>query len=677
MTRFVVIFSLFLLAFTAPARAETDRFTIFSTATEIGHLTAEKTGATIKVDYDVKDNGRGPTISETIILDGDGQPLAWTVTGTQTFGGKIVENFARKGKQSSWIDAAGKGQSKGPATLYVTQSGSPYAIQIYADALRKDSSSGTMPVLPGGTLTLAKKEGLQLQGPAGMIAVNRYELTGLNTEPTTLLLDETGRLIALPSARGGLVRAGFEKENPRLRQLAATWDSERLAAIQKELAQRYEGPVRITNVRLFDPATGKPTEPKTVVVNGKMIASVEPADAISTPGETIVDGKGGTLVPGMFEMHGHLGESDALMNLIAGVTGVRDMGNSNAVLADLERRIESGELAGPRIWKSGFIEGKSPYSSNNGIVVDSEAAAVEAVRWYAARGFWQIKIYNSVDPKWVPAMVREAHQLGLRIAGHVPAFSSANDMLAAGYDEVTHINQLALGWIIKSGEDTRTLFRLTALGRLPQLDLESPAVIETLKTMKAKGVPLDATLGIHENLLLNRDGAVAPGATDYAAHMPIGVQRSLKQAWSNPDSFGGDANARGAFAKLMALARKMNAMGIQLLPGTDTGGALTYHRELELMVAAGMNPGQVLSRATLDMARYLGVSEQLGTIEKGKLADFFLVPGDPTQDIRAVKSISMVIKDGVIYYPEDVYPRFGIKAFAAKPIVQIPLSRTP
>ena len=68
-----------------------------------------------------------------------------------------------------------------------------------------------------------------------------------------------------------------------------------------------------------------------------------------------------------------------------------------------------------------------------------------------------------MNPAWVPAMVKEAHVLGMRVAGHVPAFATADQMIGAGYDEMTHINQFVLGWVIGPQEDTRTLFRLTAL----------------------------------------------------------------------------------------------------------------------------------------------------------------------------------------------------------------------
>ncbi len=664
------LLALLLAATSTAALAETERFAVFRQDTNIGRVVVEESGNAAKIEYDIKDNGRGPTVAEALTLDANGLPDSWKITGTQTFGGKIDEVFGRAGNVSTWRDSGGPGSAKGAAKLYIGQSASPYALQIYARALLK--AGGSLDVLPGGTVKLTKGETLTLKGPSGDVPVTRYDLTGVDLNPTIMLLDAENRLVALPSASGGVVRAGYEGENPRLRKLAADWQSARWATIQKETAHRFTGPVRITNVRLFDPKAMALGPVVAVVVNGNSIASIQPADRPVTPGETVIDGAGGTLVPGMFEMHAHLGEGGALLNVLAGITSVRDMGNSNSVLDALDKRINAGEVAGPRIVRGGFIEGKSPFNSSNGIVVDSEAHAVEAVRWYAARGYPWIKIYNSIDPKWVPAMVAEAKALGMRVMGHVPAFTTADAMIAAGYDEMTHINQLSLGWIIKPGEDTRTLFRLTALGRLPTLDLNSAAVQATLDSMKAKGVALDPTMGIHENLLLNRDGSIAPGATDYFANMPVGVQRDLKQAWSNPDTYGGDANARAAFDKLTDVLRRAHAKGVFIVPGTDTGGSFTYHRELELYTRVGFTPAQILARATYDMAKYLGQEQRLGSIERGKLADFFLIPGDPTKDIKAIKSISLVMKGGVAFVPAEIYPRFGIKPFAAAPKITAP-----
>lgn len=655
--------------------ADAARYTAIFGGRNVGRVIVATRGDTSTVDFDVKDNGRGPTIAETITFGEDGLPKKWTIGGTTTFGSKVAESFSRSGAEATWSDSTGTGSAKldGPA-VYVSQSGSPWSDQVYARALLKRPGM-TMPALPGGTLRLEKGPTFDVDGKGGRLAVTRYELTGIDTTPETMLLDADGRLFASVSPSSILVREGYEGEEVRLRRLAADWTTERYVALQREVAHDYGAPVRIRNVRVFNPAASALTEPVAVLVNEGRIAAVEPADSPATPGEVAIDGAGGTLIAGLHEMHGHLGQDGALLNLLAGITTVRDMGNDNAVLDALVRRIDSGEVAGPHVVRSGFVEGRSPFSANNGFVVDSQEKAVDAVRWYGARGFWQIKVYNSMNPAWVPAIVAEAHRLGMRVTGHVPAFATADRMIEAGYDEMTHINQFALGWVIGKDEDTRTLFRLLALKRLPALDLDSAKVQHTIDLMVQGHKAIDPTLGIHEMLLLNRDGKVPPGAVDYIDHLPVGARRDAMKQLADTSKPGDDAAYRGAFDKLVDVVRRLHERGVFIVFGTDTGGSFTYHRELELYQKAGMSAAEILRRATFDSAQYLGREQDSGSIAKGKRADFFLVPGDPTQDLKAIKSIAMVVKDGRFYYPAEAYPKFGIEPFAPAPRVEPPAAR--
>jgi imidazolonepropionase-like amidohydrolase len=659
------------LLFCLPSLALADTFSyvfIFGDK-NVGHLIAETKGDQTTIDFDVKNNGRGPTIAESITLDTAGLPTAWTVKGTSTFGSKIAEHFVRKGARGEWLDSTGKGHSTIHApSIYLAQSSSPWANGVYARALLKVADK-QLPALPGGVLRLEKGETLTVQGKDGPLEVTRYDLIGINLDPETILLDADNNLFADVDASSILVRAGYEGEQTRLRAQAAAWSSQRFVKIEHEVAHHYAGPIRIRNVRLFDPKTSALTPPVAVLVQGSVIAAVEPLDSPATPGETTVDGAGGTLIAGMYEMHAHIGQSDALLDVAAGITTVRDMGNDNAVLDKLVEQIDSGTIGGPHVIRSGFIEGKSPFSANNGILVDSEEKAVEAVRWYGARNYWQIKSYNSMNPAWVPAMAKEAHLLGMRLAGHIPAFSTADDMILAGYDEITHINQFSLGWVIQPGEDTRTLFRLTALKRLPSLDLQSPKVQHTVDLMVERKIAIDPTLGIHEQLTQRRDGQVPPGAVDYIDHMPIGFRRDSMKALVDTSAPGDDQAYRQAFDKLVAVVRMLHDRGVFIVFGTDTGGSFTYHRELELYQLAGMTPAEILKRATFDSAHYVSQDQRMGSIEKGKLADFFLIPGDPIKNLKAIKTISMVVKDGTFYYPSEVYPKFGIQPFAQPPKV--------
>ena len=658
-------------ALSAPALAKPVDYRVLTQSRDIGHYTVDHAGDRITVDFDYKQNGRGPTIKEAVRLDKDGAPIQWTITGRTTFGNAVAESFTRNGQGAQWRDLAGPGRIKGKDAprFYAAQNGSPLNAALMAKALLADPDH-SMAVAPGGTATLTERDRRSFDGPEGKLEVITYELSGLSLNPSYITLDTRGEFFALASAGFIIARSGYEKAADQpLRDLAEKLASDRFAAIQKDGAHRYAGPVRIRNVHLFDPAAKVLTGLSDVVVSGNRIAQVVPSGSPATPGETAIEGNGGTLVPGMYEMHGHLGQEDALLNVLAGVTSIRDMGNDNAVLDVLVRRINTGEVAGPRVIRSGFIEGKSPFSSATGKLVTSQQEAIDAVRWYAARGYWQAKLYNSMNPEWAGATVAEAHRLGLRVAGHVPAFSSADAMIAAGFDEITHVNQLMLGWVLNPNEDTRTLFRFTAMRRFPELDITSPKVTATLDAMVRGKVAHEPTIGIHELGLTALDGKPNPGALDYIDHMPPAEQRSLKQALFGADTPQQRAQYVAAYAKIIETLTEMNRRGIMLVPGTDTGGAFTYHRELELFGKLGMSPADVLARATLDMARYLGQDQQLGSIERGKLADLFLIPGDPTKDLKAIKAIRMVMTNGAVYFPGEIYPKLGIRPFAESPSV--------
>lgn len=402
--------------------------------------------------------------------------------------------------------------------------------------------------------------------------------------------------------------------------------------------------------------------------------------ASSKPGETIIEGAGGTLIPGLHDTHFHVslsGPEGAWLSLAAGVTTARDMGSNNETLAHYLADVSAGRMPGPRIIPSGMIEGASPFSlKSSGLLVDNEAEAVKAVRWYADHGYWQIKIYNSVNRAWVPAMAREAHARGLRVAGHLPAFSTADEMIAAGYDEIVHANQLMLGWVLKPGEDTRTPIRLTAMSRFAELDLNSAPVQKTLDLMLAKRTVVEPTLAIMRRLVTNRTGQVEAADQWWFSHLPEGFRPGgmvtvLPGFTIMPiKTPADDAAYNNAAAKMIELVRMMNARGIRIFAGSDDNNGFLIQRELELFTDAGMTPAQALTRATLESAQYLGGEAAWGTITPGKSADFLLVPGDPTADIKALHAVQMTVAQGRVYFPNEIYRALDVKPFVDPPKVK-------
>jgi imidazolonepropionase-like amidohydrolase len=663
---------LILLLVAAPLAAETITYRVLFAGDDVGHMIVDEHGKQLAIDFDYKQNGRGPTMAEEITLDDNGYPVDWTITGTTTFGSSVDEFFRVEDGVARWQDSTGTGEAVvDDMRFYINQDGSIYPAGLLAQVLLADDDQ-RMDVFPAGEASIVERDTMAFDGANGKRDVTAYEILGLSYNPQLVMLDQDGQFFATASPRFSMVREGYEAADAELRKYAEKLSTERFVEIQSEVAHRYDAPVRVRNVRVFDPESLELTGPMDVLVYGNRVASVQAAGGPITEGEVVIDGAGGTLVPGMYEMHGHIGQGNALLNVAAGVTSVRDTGNENAVLEDLVNRINDGVIAGPRITRSCFIEGESEFSAATGETVATLEEALYMVRWCGARDFHQVKLYNSMKPEWAETLVDEAHRLGMRVAGHVPAFSTANAMIEAGFDEITHANQLMLGWVLEDGEDTRTLFRFKAMKRFPSLDPGGEEVQYTIGRMVERNVAHDPTIAIHEHGLTAVNGEPAPMARAVIDHLPTNEQRSLKSELFGTEGPEERAEYVAAFEFILDVLSRLNERGVMLLPGTDLGGGIAYHRELELFEKIGLTPAEVLRRASYDMAVYLNQDEDLGSIEKGMYADFFLVPGDPTQDLNQLRQIRMVVSDGVVYFPTEIYPFFGIRPFSEVPEVTVP-----
>ncbi len=662
-----------LIGVSTAALAATERLSIVANSEQVGSVVIDSQGDRTVVDYRVDNNGRGPKHREELSFGPDGVPVTWTIRGTSLMGGTVDESYRFSGGRALWSSQADSGSiaAKRPP-LYVVNDGSPYATWVYARAAlaRPDHS---IPVLPSGRITIEKLRTFEIGEGGAAVEVTAWRLTGVQLNPSYLLLDKELKLFALfgPGTEGTTVRAGYEAAVPMLGKLGVELETEQALALQQKLAHRFDSPVRIRNVRIFDPDSGRLSPLSTVVVMRDSITQVIADDRLPVPeDQAVIDGEGGTLYPGLHDMHSHATLSSGLLYLAAGVTATRDMGNDNAFLQDLLRKIDHGQVAWPRIQPNGFIEGRSPYSARFGFIPASIDEALKDVRWYADRGYAEIKIYNSMNPDWVGPIAAEAHRLGMRVTGHVPAFDTPDRVIEDGYDSIAHLNQLMLGWILRPGEDSRTTLRLTAMARGGSLDLRSEPVQKTVRLMQQRGTALDTTVVILEQLMMSRAGQVPMGQEDFLSHMPIGFQRYRKRSFVTiADKAEADAYQAG-YDKMLETVGMLHKQGIRLLPGTDDATGFFVLRELELYVKAGLTPAEALRTATLGAEEFLGRTDRLGTIARGKLADFVLVPGDPTRDIAAIRRPRMVMKGGTVYFSSEIYTALGIEPFTVAPTIR-------
>lgn len=672
--------ALMLVLLPAAAAAPALRFVAWNPdGTRAGALVirAEPGGDTV-ADYDYKNNGRGPTTQERYRLAADGTPLTYRVSGSSTFGSAIDESYQRDAGRARWRSPVDNGEVAAPVpALYAAMGGSP-AVDAIAVAALATAPGRRLPLLPGGQLRQQVVDRLVVSHGGRQQALQLVVHVGLGFEPNFLwATDGDGpgavRLFAqLWPGWTSLVEDGWESVLPQLeaRQKAAADALMRQRAA--DWLQPLPGLTVVRNARVFDSEAARLGPASDVYVTRGRITAVLPA---GTPGgaapDTEIDAAGRVMLPGLFDMHDHVWRGNGGLHLAAGVTTTRDLSNDNRMLQETIDQIAAGQLAYPQVVPAGFIEGDSPFAQRSGIVVRTLDEARAAVDWYAARGYPQIKVYNSFPREILRETVAYAHQRGLRVSGHVPAFLRAEDVIEMGFDEIQHVNQLLLNFLVTPTTDTRTLERFyLPAERLGALDLDSAPVQDFIALLKRRGTVVDLTLMTFQ-FLQQRDGEIPNEFAGVIDHLPPDVRRSARQASMKIADDATAARYRAAVAKMSEFAGRLYRAGVPMVAGTDSLPGIVLHSELIGYVRAGLTPAQALQIATRNGARYTGTEADRGAITPGRRADLILVDGEPTENIADIRRVAGVITQGRWLAPREVHEAIGLLPFVdATPVVR-------
>jgi len=181
-----------------------------------------------------------------------------------------------------------------------------------------------------------------------------------------------------------------------------------------------------------------------------------------------------------------------------------------------------------------------------------------------------------------------------------------------------------------------------------------------VKLLQDHHTTLDPTLCVFEDMFLNRAGEIPRGFQPIAKRLPPQVRRGLLSSGLTPPE-GMDQTYRQSFATMVDLVGLLYHAGIQMEAGTDSIVGFALHRELELHVQAGMPSSRVLQDATLNAARIMSMDRDLGSITPGKLADLALIDGDPVANISDIRKTALVVRDGVLYRPAELYSALGVE----------------
>jgi imidazolonepropionase-like amidohydrolase len=391
-----------------------------------------------------------------------------------------------------------------------------------------------------------------------------------------------------------------------------------------EDAARSSGhaPLAITHVTVIDCA-GAPASPdSTVLIDGGRITAVGPSDVVETPARArVLDGRGRFLIPGLWDMHGHLTDAteDAFALLVMnGVTGVRDLGGDLALIDRWRSEIENGTRVGPRIVRAGpFVDGPKQGVTNR-LTVTTPDQARRAAHELKASGVDFIKVHNALPREAFFALLAEARTLHVPVAVHLPAGVSsaeASDAGAASLEHTETINESAL-W-------------------------RPGATVTTVEEA------VEANLGQAGRDLFE---LLARNGTWYVPTL-VAYERGFV-LWSNdPEAL---KPRLAVHHKQIELVRMMHSAGVQIMAGSDfsdwgTVPGVDLHNELALLVEAGFSPLEALQAATVNPARFLGLGDSLGTIQEGHAADLVLLDANPLENISHTRKINAVVLNGTFY----------------------------
>ncbi len=447
----------------------------------------------------------------------------------------------------------------------------------------------------------------------------------------------------------------------------------------------------IQRATVIDLASPKPLKNTSVVVSGGRILAIG-KNIKAPPGAQIIDARGKFLIPGLWDMHMHLGLPDAFFPMLVanGITGVREMFTGIPLPLIQQWRTRSDV---PRIIASGFLDGplmlSAPSIPPGAIAVSTADQARFAVDLLARSGYDFLKVYNDLPREAYFAIAQEARAIGIPFAGHVPEAVSPLEAAEAGQHSQEHLINILLA--CSTNEDALRAERLRVMndaaisGEARLRFLGFPNLADFLDTSgkdtysKDKADKLFAAFvrnGIWQTPTLALLHGFAYGdemlKDPSFLYMPESWRKTANPRDReymqdlSPEQF--DAlvlRIRALLDRYKILVRDMHRAGVEFLAGTDTSltnpiiPGVGLHQELALLVESGFTPLEALAAATRNPARYFNALNLTGSIELGKAADLVLLDADPLADIRNTQKIRAVIMRGRYFSRADLDAMLG------------------
>jgi amidohydrolase family protein len=416
----------------------------------------------------------------------------------------------------------------------------------------------------------------------------------------------------------------------------------------------------ITHVTVVDVLTGTEMKDQTVKLHGEQIMSISPTSSSAATSGEALDAQGGFLIPGLWDMHVHIHDTDELLLYVAnGVTGIRIMsGNKDdrALRAELSQQTVS-----PQIYlASAIVDGPSPIWPGS-IVVKKPEDARRAVDQIKDSGADFIKVYSGVPRKAYFALAGEAKKELIPFEGHLPEEITAQEASAAGQRSLEHLNGIGVSCSNRQERLTSDLvqapfFRQKLVVEGKAYQSVDPAKCEQLfaefrknDTWQVPTLTVNRIWGTLDARSTTHDPRLKYISKDSRNHWDDRIAPIVSR-WS-PDEFG---LARGVFSADEKIVSLMYRAGVPMMAGTDAMNPFCFpgfslHDELALLVESGLSPLAALQSATINPAKFLGRLAEEGSISPGKAANLVLLDADPLVDIHNTTHIQAVWLAGHYY----------------------------
>jgi imidazolonepropionase-like amidohydrolase len=636
---------------------ETGKFRLHKFQQAIGEESYEVTrdGDTLVLKSEFKFTDRGSPVPLTTSLRTrqDLTPLAYDIKGKISRLSDIDTSVEVNGATAK-IREGTQTREAATADRFFTISGyAPVSVQMMMVRYwASKGGKGTLKTLPGGEVTIESRGKDTIEANGKRIELDRYSISGVIWGRESLWFDSSKNLIATVCVDAEFdhfeaIREGYETALNVFVAKAADDGMAGLSELSNRLSPKRKGALAITGATLIDATGAAPVADSVVVIDGARIVAAGPRAAVKIPkGATIIDGRGKTLLPGLWDMHAHYEQVEwGPIYLAAGVTTVRDVGNEFEFIKTVRDAIKAGHGLGPRMLLAGIIDGDSR-SALGVIRANNAEEAREVVTRYKNAGFDQIKIYSSVKPDVLKAICDEAHKQGLTVTGHVPNGLNAMQAVEAGMDQINHIQYLPP--VLKSKDQKPGT----------PINFDSPEAQATIQFFKAHHTVIDPTMALMELILHTSDVPVAsfePGIAKVAPELAGPLNNTGQPA-------AAAQQVKATYDMWLATITALHRAGITIIAGTDQAvPGHSLHREIELYAKAGFTPLEAIQAATIVPARVMGLDKEVGTVEAGKRADLILVEGDPLQSISNLRNVKWVVAGGRLFNPADLWQSVGFK----------------